>query len=574
MRKGRGSVARLTRSGALVAALALVAVAAVGANTGRASALPTAVGEYVVLYADGASAATARGAVRAAGGTVVAENATVGYALVHSRDARFVARASHAPGLDGVARNAVVGLAPKAQPGRRPERRDAVERPHARWDPASLSAAAAPEADRGAPRGEPLAARQWDMRQIGATPTGSYAVERGRRGVVVGVIDTGIDATHPDLAPNLDRARSRNFTTDIPLADGPCEVSSCRDPVGVDPFGHGSHVASTIAAPINGFGIAGVAPNVTLVDLRAGQDSGLFFLKPTLDALSYAAEIGVDVVNMSYYVDPWLYNCPDNRADTPAEQQEQRAVRRATQRAITYAVRHGVLPVVAAGNENEDLGRPTVDATSPDYPPGRAKTRRVDNECIRVPAETEGVVVVSSTGPSTRKAYYSNYGTEQTDVAAPGGDVYDAPGSRLAAQSGVLGAYPTALARAEHALKPDGTPTTPFVLRDCHGGTCAYYRYMQGTSMAAPHASGVAALIVARYGSRGRVPVGLAAERTRDVLLATATPHACPTPRRVIYAQVQPDGSALRSTASCVGRRGDNGFYGRGIVDAARAVRR
>ena len=83
--------------------------------------------------------------------------------------------------------------------------------------------------------------------------------------------------------------------------------------------------------------MAGVAPGVELVNIRAGQDSGYFFLKPSVDALTYAADIGVDVVNMSYYIDPWLYNCADNPADSPAEQLEQRTIIEATERALAYA---------------------------------------------------------------------------------------------------------------------------------------------------------------------------------------------------------------------------------------------
>jgi lantibiotic leader peptide-processing serine protease len=127
------------------------------------------------------------------------------------------------------------------------------------------------------------------MRMINATPSKSYRRQPGRRGVRVGIIDTGIDGSHPDIAPNFDRGLSRNFTTDIPLIDGPCEDEpdrSCEDPADVDEDGHGTHAAGTVAAPINGLGIAGVAPNVSLVNVRAGQDSGFFFLKPTVDALT------------------------------------------------------------------------------------------------------------------------------------------------------------------------------------------------------------------------------------------------------------------------------------------------
>ena len=80
-------------------------------------------------------------------------------------------------------------------------------------------------------------------------------------------------------------------------------------PGDVDENSHGTHVASTIASPINELGMAGVAPDVTLVNIRAGQDSGFFFLQPSVDALTYAGDVGIDVVNMSYFIDPWLYNC-------------------------------------------------------------------------------------------------------------------------------------------------------------------------------------------------------------------------------------------------------------------------
>jgi len=75
-------------------------------------------------------------------------------------------------------------------------------------------------------------------------------------------------------------------------------------PADVDEDGHGTHVAGTVGAPLNGGGISGVAPRVELVNLRAGQDSGYFFLQGTVDALTYAGNNDVDVVNMSFYVDP------------------------------------------------------------------------------------------------------------------------------------------------------------------------------------------------------------------------------------------------------------------------------
>src|SRR3954454_25193242 len=135
--------------------------------------------------------------------------------------------------------------------------------------------------------------------------------------------------------------------------------------------------------------MAGVAPKAELVNLRAGQDSGYFFLGPTLDALTYAGDHGIDVVNMSYYIDPWLYNCSANPADSPAEQREQRLVITATQRALDYARSKGVTLIAAASNEATDLGNPTFDDTSPDYPEDAPKPRTIDNTCVSMPTEAD-----------------------------------------------------------------------------------------------------------------------------------------------------------------------------------------
>ncbi|MEP6463320.1 MAG: S8 family serine peptidase [Frankiaceae bacterium] len=521
-----------------------------------------------MLYAVGAGSSAARAAVVSAGGTVVRDNVKVGYAIVRSADASFADRVAKESALGGAARNRPIGYAPT----NRPKGKDLERLASARTFRTGTSKAV----QQGGVIADPLADRQWDMPQIGATPGGSYAVQPGSKKVMVGVIDTGIDGTHPDIKANFDAQDSRNFTTDIPSLDGPCEFAGCKDPANWDDDGHGTHVASTIGSPINGRGIAGVAPNVTLVNLRAGQDAGYFFLQPTLDALTYAGDLGVDVVNMSFYTDPWLFNCRKNPADSPQEQREQRTVRVATQRAMNYALSHGVAPFAAAGNEATDLSHPTVDETSPDYPPGSGKHRDITNGCITVPTETNGVNVVSSTGFSTRKAYYSNYGTEQIDVAAPGGDVYDSPDNTRDVRLGVLAAYPTRLAKLSGAIDAHGNPTTDAVVKDCSGGTCAYYQYLQGTSMASPHATGVGALIVSEYGHNDPAhPGGLTLNpgRTRSILQNTAVEHACPQPRLFPYKRYLLDGTVNSSSAYCAGPTTNNGFYGSGIVNALAAVR-
>ena len=568
----------------LVGAVAALGVAAFAAPTSAGAQPREDAGprEYVVLYREGASADTARAQLAAAGGTVVRENRAVGVATVRSSRSDFAAAAGRASAIDGVAGNRSIGSAPAAERTR--AKLAAVERE---------GRAAGTAAAKGSTAGstEPLANLQWDMRQIDATPSGSYAVERGRKGVRVGIIDTGIDGSHPDIAPNFNAGLSRNFTVDIPTdangepIDGPCAEEpdqSCNDPADVDEDGHGTHVASTIGSPLNGLGIGGVAPNVTLVNVRAGQDSGYFFLQPTVDALVYSGDVGLDVVNMSFYVDPWLFNCLNNAADAPADRAEQRTIIRAMQRALNYAYRHGVTLLSAAGNGATDYTKPSIDPSSPDFAdvPGEAPyDRTIDPQtCTSMPSEGRHVISVSSTGISTRKAYYSDYGYGYVDVAAPGGDVYDTPGGVRDITKAVLAAYPKSLAVANGELDPDGTPNVNYVVRDCKGTTCAYYQYLQGTSMASPHAAGVAALIVSRYGHPAAGGgLGLEPRRTERRLLETAVDHACPDPRTYTYTRQvpQPDGttSTVVTTATCEGPPSDNGFYGEGIVNALRAVK-
>src|SRR5206468_10144761 len=189
-------------------------------------------------------------------------------------------------------------------------------------------------------------------------------------------IDTGLDYTHPDLAPNVDSANSVNCLTGAPV---PGAVAANDD------NGHGTHTAGTIAAAANGIGIVGVAPNVKIAGIKAGNAAGFFFPEAVVCSFMWAGSHHFDVTNNSYFADPYEYNCRNDPA--------QRAIWKAEQRAIRYAMNQGVTVVAAAGNESDDLSHPTQDVTSPDN--ATPQQRDISNACVVIPVEIPGVVGAS-----------------------------------------------------------------------------------------------------------------------------------------------------------------------------------
>ncbi len=382
----------------IVAALAATVFAgsAIGADTAvqgtQQATRATASSEYVVVH-DAAGAFAAEQAIVAAGGTVVDRNDEIALMLVSTDNDGFAEQVRGAQGVAGVALNHSIGTAQPNMP-----HRFADERPEA-----AGGRHGAGKGHRGDKRGsDPLASLQWDMKMIGTDAAHKRATGKG---VTVGIIDTGVDASHPDIAPNFSNALSRNFTVDRPDIDGPCDTPTCVDPANVDEGGHGTHVAGTVAAARNGIGITGVAPDATIVNVRAGQDSGYFFVWETVKALVYAGDAGLDVANMSFYTDPWLYNCDSaddyvSGAVTPEQLAEQATIRKVVLAATEYAHDHGVTLVAAAGNGHTNYALPTrADATSPDYPPGTEAERVVKAKCLDLPSEAPDVISVSSVGP-------------------------------------------------------------------------------------------------------------------------------------------------------------------------------
>ena len=502
-----------------------------------AVAAPAAFGSnYVVLYKQQAVGADAGSTIAKAGGSLVYSYPQIGVVIASSDSASFRdnllkdSRVENASSTDGFA----------------------MQLPSDSADDASAQTGDLPNSP--ATDTDNLTALQWDMRQIHAPE--AHAITGGSPSVLVGDIDTGIDFTHPDLAPNVDVANSVNCVSGAPVPGLAAQ----------DDNGHGTHTAGTIAAASNGIGIVGVAPNVKIAGIKAGNAAGFFFPEAVICAFVWAGSHNVDVTNNSYFADPWLFNCRNDP--------EQRAIWKAEQRAIRYAMNNGVTVVAAEGNEAEDLSHPTRDITSPDDT--TPIPRDVTNACVVIPVEIPGVVGVSATGsflqgtnagqyPDNLKSFYSSYGISTVDVTAPGGDSrYGTPPFNTAVTGRVLSTWPAALAASCLASRRVFDPGAPGAL----------WCYQQGTSMASPHAAGVAALIVSQYGSSKSPQNGnMSPGRVSALLQQTADPQACPeTLPLVPVPYLSFPGTQSGTPQSCTGGTGHNSWYGAGQVDALNAV--
>src|SRR5262249_26501132 len=345
-----------------------------------------AAGRYIVVLKP-AHRAEGLAAVQSAGGKVVSLN-KLGIATVASSKSSFAPRLRATGTVAGVAPDARFG---EPRPTKAPLRLTA--RGAVNWVGTEQAACASLFSLPPLTGPDPLGVCQWDMRAISASPSGSYAVNQGQ-GALVADMDTGVDFSHPDLAANIDVGLSCSFIYATTPTSNPAEQvtpGDCSNKTAVqDLNGHGTHTAGTIAAPINGIGISGVAPKARIVALKAGTEQGFFFTSSVVDALVYAGDHHLDAANMSFFADPWLFNCRDDA--------EQRAIVQAITRAARYAQQNGVVLVAAAGNEGIDLNHPTTDEISPDFPPGAAVTRPVGNNCVVLPNEIAGVVNVTATG--------------------------------------------------------------------------------------------------------------------------------------------------------------------------------
>ena len=334
---------------------------------------------------------------------------------------------------------------------------------------------------------EPYSWYQWDMTAIDAA--GAWDAGYTGEGVRVAVLDTGIDVAHPDLVANINFDLSKSF---IPV--------SIEEPTTIeDEHGHGSNVAGIIAAADNEYGVIGVAPNAEIVALKVLTATGSGNFGWMLDAILYAVDCDVDVVNMSLgaYLDKGGFYDDDG---TWVTADEVAAFLNLVKQTINYADAQGVLIVASAGND--------------------ALNGQGDSGLVHCPSDLGATVCVSATGPIgwavdptvslDTFATYSNYGP-QIDFAAPGGN-YD--------------------------------PTVPGYWYDwilncyCEDGV-SLYAWVCGTSQAAPHVAGVAALIIEANGD--------------DM-----------SPAHIVR--------ELRQSADDLGKPGQDIYYGYGRVNAAAAV--
>jgi lantibiotic leader peptide-processing serine protease len=491
---------------ALVIAVSIMSFVPASAAPSQAGAVQT----YIVLFKGQAVPSDAASVIAAAGGTLVYSYNQIGVAIARSDSATFGAKLLNDSRIQGASSTA--GFATQLN------------------DDTAVDSTAAPAVNSPAPGSDNLSGLQWDMIQIHVPE--ARAINGGSSSVTVGDIDTGLDFTHPDLAPNVDFANSVSCIGGVP---------NTSPSAWMDDNGHGTHTAGTIAAAKNGIGIVGVAPNVKIAGIKAGDAAGFFFPEAVVCAFMWAGAHHIQVTNNSYFADPWLFNCRNDAG--------QRAIWEAERRAIRFAMQNGTVVVAAAGNQADDLAHPTQDATSPDDT--NPVLRQIHNDCAVVPVEVPGVIGVAGDGNLQLKSFYSSYGVGSVQVTAPGGDSIlqltpAAPNGR------VLSTWPDSLftitcAAARRVTDPSG----------------AKYCYQQGTSMASPHVAGVAALIV----SRGITSPGAVTAKLNN----TADSIACPADLSIYSFFPAVDNGAPQV---CQGGTGYNSFNGHGQVNALSAVTR
>ncbi len=400
--------------------------------------------------------------VKEIGGRLKASLPQVGLAIVSSSRTDFAAAAQRIQGIAHAVEDQRLAWVP---PGTRFQ---AAAQPPKR----SVTGAAIQD-------GALFFAEQWAPRAIQAPA--AWATDQLGLGARVAILDGGIWAAHPDLAPNIDVARAVSFATDangIPT-DWDADVSA---------FWHGTHVAGIVAGAAV-LGTIGIAPRATIIPVKVLHDgSGTF--GGLIQGIVYASTAtsqggaGAHIINLSL------------GAEFERQGRDAAQLVSFLSRVTSFARKQGSLLIASAGNSAIDFDR--------------------TGNLIGVPAQSAGVVAISATGPVNvgggganfdRPASYTNFGQSVIDFAGPGGDF---------------------------TLFPNGDWFFDMVLSTNVGG----WAFAAGTSMSAPAASGVAALIVGKHG-----------------------------PMHPSHLEAR-----LRAAADDLGEPGNDDHYGAGRVSARRAV--
>jgi len=287
---------------------------------------------------------------------------------------------------------------------------------------------------------DPSATRVWSFEDANRY---GISIERAYRDlsipyqeeIIVAVVDTGIDYNHEDLK-NVMWTNTQEIPGNGIDDDNNGYVDDIhglntliRDSEGnatgdmMDTHSHGTHVAGTIGAEQNNdIGIAGIAGNVRLMGLRTVPNSGDELDVDVIEAFLYAAKNGARVINCSFGKDR-------NEGGM------------AVKEAIDFiGQKYKTLVVAAAGNSSRDID------TRPTYPAS---------------FNSENLLVVASTTSRGRLSFFSNYGSENVDLAAPGSDIYSTvPRNGYGSKSGTSMASPTTAGVAAEVLSkfPKLTP--------------------------------------------------------------------------------------------------------------------
>jgi subtilisin family serine protease len=419
----------------------------------------------------------------AANGKVTNHLQGVGIAVATSDDPNFAAKASKIAGVRSVVHDFTYQ-------GFEPEPSRAAEVASDNVNPPSTGDS------------NPLYPLQWGATAIQAPEawnTGNLG-----QGVLVADLDGGFELKHPDLRDNIVGAVSF-VPGETAQFSGPATASS-----------HGTHTAGTIAAVDNNIGVIGIAPKAKLLLVKVLGDGGSGSFSWLIQGIIYATQQHADVVNMSLGAaiprnGKYLDDEGNVVNDTKATQELLVALSKAT----SYATKNGVTLIASAGNDSNNGNK--------------------DKSLVNIPADATGVISISATAPIgwalaplttnlDRFASYSNYGTPAVTFAAPGGD-FAYPGNEIVIFRGVR----------QYVWALDMVLSTGRVSATGAGS----YTWMAGTSMAAPHATGVAALIIGKNGG--------------DM-----------DPSKVE--------AALRASADDLGKPGRDPYYGYGRVNAYRAV--